>query len=71
VADKNNTLSDGTVITDEVAEKIVREVYDAIDRGEYKVITDSVRKKPTITIPDKKIRTQLLEEIQNVLINEV
>ncbi|GHV96026.1 hypothetical protein AGMMS50293_23460 [Spirochaetia bacterium] len=65
MADENYTLSDGTVITDEVAEKIVEEVYDAIDRGAYKVITDTVRKSPTVTIPNAKIQKRLLQEIQN------
>ncbi|GHT87388.1 hypothetical protein AGMMS49942_12390 [Spirochaetia bacterium] len=63
--DEKYTLSDGTVITDEVAEKIVEEVYDAIDRGAYKVITDKVRKTPTITIPNEEIKKKLLQEIQN------
>jgi hypothetical protein len=53
------------VITDEIAENIVEEVYDAIDRGAYKVITDQVRKTPTVTIPNEKIQKQLLQEIQN------
>ncbi|GHV43692.1 hypothetical protein AGMMS49546_26040 [Spirochaetia bacterium] len=65
MADENYTLSDGTVITDEVAEKIVEEVYDAIDRGAYKVITDKFRKSPTVTIPSEEIQRQLLREIQN------
>jgi hypothetical protein len=65
VADENYTLSDGTVITDEVAEKIVEEVYDAIDRGAYKVITDKFRKSPAVTIPNEKIQKQLLQEIEN------
>jgi hypothetical protein len=65
VADKEYTLSDGTVITDEVAEKIVEEVYDAIDRGAYKVITDKFRKSPIVTIPNEEIQKQLLQEIQN------
>ncbi|GHU82629.1 hypothetical protein FACS189468_7030 [Spirochaetia bacterium] len=65
MADENYTLSDGTPITDEVAEKIVEEVYNAIDRGAYKVITDKVKKTPTITIPNEEIQRQLLQEIQN------
>ena len=66
MADENYTLSDGTVITDEVAEKIVEEVYDAIARGAYKVITDRVRKTPAVTIPNEKIQKQLLKEIQKI-----
>jgi hypothetical protein len=66
VDDKTYTLSDGTVITDEVADKIVQGVYDAIERGEYKVITENNNGNPTITIPNKRIRSQLLKEIQNV-----
>ena len=65
--DENYTLSDGTVITDEVAEKIVEEVYDAIDRKAYKVITDTVRKTPAVTIPNEEIKKELLQEIQNAL----
>ena len=64
---ENYTLSDGTVITDEVAEKIVEEVYDAIDRKAYKVITDKVRKTPAATIPNEEIKRELLQEIQNAL----
>ena len=63
MADEKYTLSDGTVITDEVAKRIVEEVYDAIDRGAYKVITDKYRKPPTVTIPSEKIQKQLLREI--------
>jgi hypothetical protein len=65
VADENYTQSDGTEITDEAAQKIVEEVYDAIDRGAYKVITDKFRKTQVLTIPPEKIQKQLLHEIQN------
>jgi hypothetical protein len=66
MAKKNNMPNDGITITDEDAEKIVQDVYSAIDRGEYKVITERVKKNPSMTVPDKEIRNQLLKEIENI-----
>jgi hypothetical protein len=70
MADKDYMLSDGTVITEKVAERIVQDVYDAVDRGDYKVITDTTKKTPPITIPSKEIRKQLLTEIEKASATE-
>jgi hypothetical protein len=64
MANEKYTLNDGTVINDEVADKILEDVYKAVDNKSYQVMTSRFRKKPQISVPNKELRLKLLQAVQ-------
>jgi hypothetical protein len=53
------TLDDGTPITDELADKLIADVYTALDRGAYKVIPNPHGKRKTLKPSNLLLQTEL------------
>jgi hypothetical protein len=48
---ENELLDDGTPLTDDVVEKLVADVYTALDRGAYKVIPNPHGPRSPLKVP--------------------
>jgi hypothetical protein len=57
------TLNDGTPITDEVADKLVADVYTALDRGAYRVIPNPHGKPQPRKLSDPLLRAKIEEAL--------
>jgi hypothetical protein len=57
------TLDDGTPITDELADKLVADVYTALERGAYKVIPNPHGKRE----PRKLVNPSVQAELKAIL----
>jgi hypothetical protein len=57
------TLDDGTHITDEVADKLVADVYTTLDRGAYRVIPNPHGKPQPRKLSDPLLRAKIEEAL--------
>jgi hypothetical protein len=57
------TLDDGTPITEELADKLVADVYAALENGAYRVIPNPHRKAE----PRKFVNSSVLHELKAAL----
>jgi hypothetical protein len=55
----HETLDDGTPITDELADKLVADVYTALERGAYKVIPNPHGKPEPRKLTNPATRAEL------------
>jgi hypothetical protein len=53
------TLDDGTPITDELADKLVADVYAALENGEYKVLPNPHGKREPRKLANPSVRAEL------------
>jgi hypothetical protein len=56
------TLDDGTLITDEIADKLVADVYAALEKGAYRAVPNPHKKHVPL-----KLSKQYQAELQRVL----
>jgi hypothetical protein len=57
------TLDDGTPITDELADKLVADVYTSLERGAYRVIPNPHGKPEPRKLSDPLLRAKLQEAL--------
>jgi hypothetical protein len=58
----HETLDDGTLITDETVDKLVADVYAALEKGAYRVISNPHKKNTPLKLSKKH-----QAELQHVL----
>jgi hypothetical protein len=59
------TLDNGVIISDEVADKLVADVYAALEKGAYRVIPNPHKKNMPV-----KLSKRLQSELQRALFND-
>jgi hypothetical protein len=57
------TLDDGTPITDELADKLVADVYTALEQGAFRVIPNPHGKQEPRKLLDPLLRAELQEAL--------
>jgi hypothetical protein len=50
----HETLDDGTLITDEIADKLVADVYAALEKGAYRAVPNPHKKNTPLKLSKKR-----------------